>query len=90
MGRILGVGVGRGVSVGVGETDGVDVGVGVIVGVGVTVGVAVGVTLAVGVGVGVGVEEDSYSSALARTLTVASNPPAASTFPLASNVAVCQ
>lgn len=88
------MGVGRGVAVGVGVTDGVDVGVGVIVGVGVTVGVAVGVTVGVGdcvaEGVGVGVRGVPNSSALARTLTKASNPPATSTMPLGSNAAVCQ
>src|SRR5467141_3155508 len=62
---------------------------GVGVGVGVTVGVGVGVGVAVGVGVGVGVGP-LYSSALALTGGGPFTPPATSTMPLGSKVAVCQ
>src|SRR5437870_12251327 len=58
---------------------------------GVGVGVAVGVAVGVGVGAGVGVGDGwlSYSSALAIALLL-SSPPATSTMPLGSNVAVCR
>jgi len=77
-----GPGVGR--ALGVGSDLGVGVGLGVTLGV--PVGVGVGVTIGVGVGVGVGVEV-SYSSALARG-PLPPSPPAASTIPLGSKVAV--
>jgi hypothetical protein len=54
----------------------------------VVVGVGVGVAVGVGVGVGVGAQV-SYSSALAEALKLLSSPPAASTIPLDSKVAVC-
>jgi hypothetical protein len=73
--------VGSGVILGVGET--------VVVGVGLAVAVGVEVGVAVEVGVGVGDSELSYSSALAEALMLLSTPPAASTLPLGSNVAVC-
>ena len=59
-------------------------GVGVALGVEVGVGVAVGVTVGVGVGIWA-----VYSSALAL-MVGKSDPPAASTFPLDSKVAVCR
>ena len=60
------------------------------VGRGYGVGRGLGVTLGVALGVGVGVGDGwlSYSSALADTSKLLSNPPAASTMPLVSNVAV--
>jgi hypothetical protein len=61
------------------------VGRGAEVGRGLGVGVTLGV--AVGVGVGVGVQV-SYSSAVARPCSLLSNPPATSTIPLSSKVAV--
>ena len=76
-----GAGVGRGLGVGVG------LGLGVDVAVGVAVTVAVAVAVDVGVGVGVG-RQGSYNSALARSLPTLLSPPATSTIPLASSVAV--
>ena len=55
-------------------------------GVAVAVGVGVGVALAVGVGVGS--DTGANSSALEEVLPLLPNPPAASTIPLGSNVAV--
>jgi hypothetical protein len=77
-----GCGVGRGLGVALGVAVGVGVTLGVEVGVGVTVGVAVGV----GVGVGGG---PLYNSALAL-MVGKSDPPAASTMPLDSKIAVCR
>ena len=83
-------GVAVGVGVGVGVAVAVAVGVDVGVGAGVDVAVAVGVDVAVGVIVGVGVSVASavYSSALASELELLSTPPATSTSPSGSNVAV--
>jgi hypothetical protein len=64
-------------------------GVGVAVAIGVVVDVGVGLDVGVGVPVGVGVgPEEVYSSALAKALILISTPPAASTMPFGSNVAV--
>lgn len=71
-----------------GEAVGVTVGVDVAVGVGEGVGVRLGVGVAVGVIVGVG-PEGAYSSALAKAVPLISRPPAATTIPSGSNVAVC-
>jgi hypothetical protein len=53
-------------------------------------GVAVAVGVGVGMGVGVGVDAGMYSPALARAFMLMSNPPARSTIPLGSSVAVCE
>jgi len=75
---------------GVGRGCGVGRGLGVARGVAVAVGV--GVELGVGVAVGVGEGDGArplYNSALAL-MVGKSDPPAASTFPLDSRVAVCR
>jgi hypothetical protein len=70
----------------VGRALGVGVSLGVALGVGVGVGLGVGVTEGVGDGVG---EEALYNSALAL-MVGKSIPPAASTIPLDSRIAVCR
>ena len=58
------------------------------VAVGVNVAVAVGVNVAVAVGVGVGDSQGSYSSAVATAWEKLLYPPATSTLPEGSSVAV--
>ena len=76
--------LGRGA--GVGRDLGIGVGLGVAVGVSVGVGVGVGVIVGVGVGVAVCV---AFSSALLRRTKPIPCPPATSTVPLSSKLAVC-
>src|SRR6266567_3583464 len=83
-----GVERGRGVGRGLGVGEGLGVAVGVAVGVALGVGVGVGVGVIVGIGVGVAVCV-AFSSALLRRTKPIPCPPATSTVPLSSKLAVC-